>query len=452
MLRDKNDIRYAKSIAKEKDGANLLEPDSQGIYQIQQVPRIKPMERMTLEQLDAVDWYNKHVEHTSLMTQSIRGGAKIELKGEAKLKEDGVGLNRFVKAVQDMKKSFELEYHKNLEVEADRQILYNNSLQRFNAESFNYVLEASRFKKLLTRISNESIVKNPREQQIIDSLKDLYEVKNAANVYHSSTAEFKGNDFNRLNKGEKAFFENMLPLISRLGNTTETGQVKKSELASIDKAKVKELKEIFESEGFNLISNPRDIGAFFKTDMTDLLLRDEISLFSMPDGTGGTRMSTINDRAIISRIFATPLVKNRESRMLRETFNIFDTIDMKSFGTWKDFTKSNKFQELPLIEKKNMESFKEALDSQGMNFNQLNALNKFLEPYMLQDVKGVRAGFFRKSQEIVELPPAEYVELLQTLKYIKDQHVTTVEYPLFIKDLQQIATSEKHEYRIFYCS
>tara|TARA_E500000331_G_scaffold195632_1_gene187890 strand:- start:8712 stop:17540 length:8829 start_codon:yes stop_codon:yes gene_type:complete len=447
LLRDKNDIRYAKSIAKEKDGANLLEPDSQGIYQIQQVPRIKPMERMTLEQLDAVDWYNKHVEHTSLMTQSIRGGAKIELKGEAKLKEDGVGLNRFVKAVQDMKKSFELEYHKNLEVEADRQILYNNSLQRFNAESFNYVLEASRFKKLLTRISNESIVKNPREQQIIDSLKDLYEVKNAANVYHSSTAEFKGNDFNRLNKGEKAFFENMLPLISRLGNTTETGQVKKSELASIDKAKVKELKEIFESEGFNLISNPRDIGAFFKTDMTDLLLRDEISLFSMPDGTGGTRMSTINDRAIISRIFATPLVKNRESRMLRETFNIFDTIDMKSFGTWKDFTKSNKFQELPLIEKKNMESFKEALDSQGMNFNQLNALNKFLEPYMLQDVKGVRAGFFRKSQEIVELPPAEYVELLQTLKYIKDQHVTTVEYPLFIKDLQQIAKSEKHEYK-----
>ena len=446
LLKDKDGNSYAKSISKEKDGANLLDPDVQGIYQIQQVPRIRNRGNLTLEQSDAIEWYNRHVEHTSLMTQSLRGGAKVELKGEVKLKEDGTGLNRFVKAVQDMKESFELDYHKNLEVEADRQILYNNSLFRFNAENFNYVLEANRFKKLFKTLSSESTIKNKREQQVLESLKALYEVDNA-NVYHSSLKEFKDADYNQLNKGEKAFFKNMLPLISRLGNTTEISQIRKDKLSSIDKAEVKKLKEIFESEGFNLISSPKEIGAFFKSDMTDLLLREDISMFPMPDGAGGTRVSTINDRAIISRIFASPLVKNRESRMLRETFNVFDTVDMKTFGTWKDFTSSDKFQKLPLIEKKNMESFKEALDSQGINFNQLNALNKFLEPYMLQDVKGVRAGFFRKSQEIVELPPEKYVELLQTLRYLKDQHVTTVEYPLFIKDLQQIAKSEKHEYK-----
>ena len=445
LLQRADGTRYGQAITKPVDNAPAI--DSQGIYQTTLLKKVKASEFMSSRESEAVDWYNKHIEHIELGTSSLKGGSKVKLDGEMKVRETDIGFDTFVTSIEQMKKNFEINYAKNLEVESSRQILYNNDMFRNVSGEFNYVLEANRLKKFMLDISNKNETnRSAREIEIIEGLKDLYSVSKKAdiNLYHSNTNEFTG--FTKLNKSEQAFFKGMLPLVSRLGKTTETYSVKLNEKTPINKDKVKLLKGIFEAEGFNIISDRTEKGAMFKNDVADLLLREETKTFLMPEGKG-YRVSTINDRAVISRVFASPLVKNRQSRMLRESMNIFDTIDLNNFGSWDSYVKSPEYNNLSTVERTNAIEFKKVMDAEGVNFNTLNQLNRFLEPYMLQEKGNITTGFFRKSQEIVEIPPVQYMELLQSLKYIQKQNIKDVEFPLFMKDLNQIARSEKSEFK-----
>ena len=439
--------RYAKPIEKTQKGAPVT--DSKGEYQYSEVRYLKIAEdaKLSDREVIAIDWMNKHVASQEAITASMIGGSKIRQNGELTIRK-GENLEPIIQQIELVKSNFEKNYSKNLEVENDRQILYNGDvLERVNTD-FRYVLELKRLTNFWENISNQNRERTPREKETITLLKDIFAVTDKQNraldLYHGNKGEFTG--YNKLSKKEQAFFDTILPMVGRLGSTTEYGKVGKYQKKPIDKNRVKLAMEVFQAEGFSFPSDTIRAPKFAE-DLINYQARIEAKNMKLPDGKGGVRDATQNDIAIISKVTRSPLVKNKKTKMLRESYNIFDTLDVFPNQTWQQIVNSKKYADLSSADRTNLITFKESLDANGIKWDQKNALNEFLQPYIIGQVGRKRTGFWRKSEsESAILSPLEYTEMIQTLNFLKNQQIKEVTYPMFFKDLNDIAKNEKHQF------